>query len=410
MKITDVRTVLLTGPCTNDPFFSEARKYRSAAFIEIHTDVGLLGLGETYAGYFCPEVVPGIVDFFQPILVGKRVEDSGDACAWVQSLWDDMYRCGNFWCRTGLGAIVLTGIEAALWDLQGKVRACPAYRLLSDRVPQSLCCYATGGPSNYPLKRLEAKVAHYLSRGFHAVKIGAGYVSGGIFFSGSETPEQTPDFEEKKFAFLRKAFGAEVSLMLDAHMGNSPFGTWSYETAEAVVLALTPHELLFIEEPLPYSNVENYRRLSSTSNIPIAGGECLTTCEWDGYVANDAFDIGQPDASFLGGLLEFRRVSRLLECRGKTVATHAWGAGGSLMQNVHAGFAAANTLILEVPPDFGPLHSEVIGDSFRMKDGQVLPPETPGLGISLTVDLKNKFPFVPGSGEFVSVPGKALSC
>lgn len=52
MKITDVRTTLLTGPCTNDPFLREARKLRSAAFIEIFTDVGTIGIGETYAGYF----------------------------------------------------------------------------------------------------------------------------------------------------------------------------------------------------------------------------------------------------------------------------------------------------------------------------------------------------------------------
>ena len=60
MKITDVKTVLLTGPCTNDPFLSEARKRRSAAFIEIHTDTELIGIGETYTGYFIPEVVPEI--------------------------------------------------------------------------------------------------------------------------------------------------------------------------------------------------------------------------------------------------------------------------------------------------------------------------------------------------------------
>src|SRR5207248_11342464 len=53
MKITDVRTVLLTGPCTNDPFVSECRKYRSAAFIEIHTDTASSGLGESYNGYRC---------------------------------------------------------------------------------------------------------------------------------------------------------------------------------------------------------------------------------------------------------------------------------------------------------------------------------------------------------------------
>ncbi len=89
MKILEIKTVLLTGPCTNDPFLSEARKRRSAAFIEIHTDTEHIGLGETYAGYFCPEVVPEIVAFFAPILIGQNVDD-------IPELWNRMYQCGNF--------------------------------------------------------------------------------------------------------------------------------------------------------------------------------------------------------------------------------------------------------------------------------------------------------------------------
>ena len=61
MKITDVRTVLLTGPYSRDPYILAARPRRSAAFIEIHTDVGVVGVGETYAGYFFPESVPATV-------------------------------------------------------------------------------------------------------------------------------------------------------------------------------------------------------------------------------------------------------------------------------------------------------------------------------------------------------------
>ncbi len=52
MIITDVTTVLLTGPSTNDPFLYEARHRRSAAFVEIYTDTEIVGLGETYGGYF----------------------------------------------------------------------------------------------------------------------------------------------------------------------------------------------------------------------------------------------------------------------------------------------------------------------------------------------------------------------
>ena len=63
---------------------------------------------------------------------------------------------------------------------------------------------------------------------------------------------------------------------------------------------------------------------------------------------------------------------------------------------------------MEVPPDYGPLHSEIVGDAFQMKDGFVLPPETPGLGIVLSEATKARYPFKPGSGEFNSVPGKSL--
>ena len=57
-------------------------------FVEIHTDDGLVGVGEAYLGYFFPEVVPVIVDFFKPILVGVDALD-------VALLWKRMYRWGT---------------------------------------------------------------------------------------------------------------------------------------------------------------------------------------------------------------------------------------------------------------------------------------------------------------------------
>ena len=78
------------------------------------------------------------------------------------------------------------------------------------------------------------------------------------------------------------------------------------------------------------------------------------------------------------------------------------------MQNVHCGFAAANTVILEIAPDYAGLHADIIDESFVMQNGYVLPPEKPGLGIVLTNEIKSRYPFVEGSGEFNSVPGKLL--
>ena len=401
MKITDVDTVLLTGPCTNDPFLKEARTRRSAAFIELRSDDGLTGLGETYAGYFCPEVVPEIVDFFAPILIGQNVDD-------IPELWERMYHCGNFWCRVGLGAAVLTGIEAALWDLKGKLEGVPVHRLLGGAKHDRLLCYATGGPSNWPRERLAAKIEHYLGLGFGAFKIGVGSLGPeGSYLP--EDPSEAADFEGAKLEFVRSLVGPDVAVMLDGHMGNSETVTWDLETARAVAAAAEPFDLFFFEEPLHYTDPWGYAELCRSTSVPIAGGECLTALyEWRVFAERDSFDIGQPDASFSGGLGEFMKIAALLDGRGRKIATHAWGAGGSLLQNLHCGFAAANTCILEVPPDYAGLHSEIMAGAFVMEDGYALPPDRPGLGMVLTDDIRNRYPFVRGSGEFNSVPGKNL--
>lgn len=401
MKITDVRTTLLTGPCTNDPFLREARKLRSAAFIEIFTDVGTIGIGETYAGYFCPEAVPAIVDFFKPILVGQTVED-------IPELWRRMYHCGNFWCRVGLGTIVLNGIEAALWDLKGKWLGQPVHALLGGSKFDRLPCYATGGPSNYPKDRLAQKIDHYFSLGFRGLKVGAGSVSCDGWYMPKEAKEAA-DFETKKFAFMRAHAGKDAWLAMDAHMGNNHVTTWTLDVAMAVARAIEHFDPFFLEEPLHYTDPWGYAELCKATTTAIAGGECLTAAyEWRVFTEQDSFDIGQPDASFTGGLGEFLAVAQLLEKRGRKIATHAWGAGGSLMQNVHCGFVASNTAILEIPPDYAGLHSEIIDGGLVIKDGFILPPDRPGLGIVLTDETKRRYPFKPGSGEFNSVPGKIL--
>jgi L-alanine-DL-glutamate epimerase-like enolase superfamily enzyme len=412
MKITEVQTILLTGPCTYDRYLSEARQVRSAAFIRIRTDAGLEGIGETYAGYFLPEAVPEIVDFFKPILLGNGVED-------IPALWERMYHCGNFWCRVGLGAIVLCGIEAALWDLKGKQEQMPVWRLLQERWkkqfggitgPQKLPCYATGGPSNYPIDRLAEKIDYYQSLGFQGMKIGAGahYKGKGFVIPGD--PNKAAEFEAAKLSYLRQQFGDDLRLMLDAHMGNSATTQWGLETASAVAKSLEPYNLFFLEEPLHYTRPDLYSELCRTTTTPIAGGECLTAfCEWQSFLDQNSFDIGQPDASFTGGMDQFMQVAVALNKRGDKLAPHAWGAGASQMQNIHCGFACANTAILEVAPAYGPLHSELIGDSLQIEGGYVIAPDHHGLGIELTEATIERYPFIRGTGEFNSVPGKTLT-
>jgi L-alanine-DL-glutamate epimerase-like enolase superfamily enzyme len=404
MKIIDVQTILLTGPSTADPYFLEARRLRSAALVEICTDGSHTGVGETYAGYFCPEVVPAIVEFYRPILLGA------DPCE-IHTLRRRMEQCGNYWSRVGLGAAVIAGIEAALWDLKGKILGLPVYELLGGRCHDRLLAYATGGISNWPPDRLKAKIDFYLGLGFRAFKVGAGY-----YDPAARAPRPAPttsaivEMEASKAELMRSYVGDEVAILMDGHMGNPLGDPWDLAMARAVLRALEPFDLFFFEEPLPYSDSWGYGTLNSSTSIPIAGGECLTTLEEFRHFADvGGFAIAQPDAAWAGGLGEFMRIARMFDSRKQRVATHSWGAGVAQMQNIHAGFAAPNTAILEIPPAPGPLHTELWGDAFVMRDGYVLAPEQPGLGVRLNDEIKAKFPFVPGSGEFNSVPGKILS-
>jgi L-alanine-DL-glutamate epimerase-like enolase superfamily enzyme len=324
-------------------------------------------------------------------------------------LWRRMYHCGNFWCRVGVGTVVLSGIEAALWDLKGKLLDQPVHALLGGAKHARLPCYATGGPSNYPQEKLAKKIDHYFSLGFRGLKVGAGSYSPEAGWYKPETATAAAEFEADKLAFMRRHAGPDAWIMMDAHMGNSHGKVWTVEIAIAVARALEPYNLFFFEEPLHYTDPWGYAELCRATTTPIAGGECLTAAyEWRIFAEQDSFDIGQPDASFTGGLGEFMNVAAMMARRDRKIATHAWGAGGSLMQNVHCGFAAANTCILEVAPDYAGLHSEVIDGGFVMQDGYALPPDRPGLGIVLTDEIRRKYPFKPGSGEFNSVPGKIL--
>ena len=405
MKITDVKTVLLTGPSGHDPYLQAVRRCRSAAFVEIHTDAGLVGIGETMTGYHVPEIVPEIVEFFKPIMIGIADEQINP-----KRLWQRMYRCGNFWARVGVGVNVLAGIEAALWDLKGKMEELPVYELLGGRVHDRLLCYASGCESNYPWEKLTHKIDLYRDAGFLGAKLGAGWYDSDTdrSFAG-RTVQSWVDMESEKLELIREHAGKDFTVCLDGHMSNVDEGkvAWDVATAKAVLGALEPYDIFFLEEPLHYSDISGYAELRRATSIPVAGGEALSSREeFNQYARADALDIAQPDASLVG-IWAFQDIAGMFAIQNRRVATHAWGAGAAVMQNIHAAFATPNIAILEIPPLAAGMHTDIYADGYRFEKGYIMPPQAPGLGVVLTDAIKEKYPFVRGSGEWNPVPGKS---
>lgn len=413
MKITGVRTVLCTAPQRDN--FMKSRARRSAAFVIIETDTELTGLGETYAGYFVPEMVPEVVEFYAPILMEQSPLD-------IEVLYQRMFTAGKFWARVGLGSIVLSGIENALHDLKGKALGVPVYELLGGRCHETLPCYATGGTSPHDRGELAGKVEQYLSVGFNSVKLGAGTYRPGHPVLASRTAQEAADVEVAKIEFLRERFGDSFELNLDAHMDNlgEQDQIWDVATATGVFKALESYPVGFFEEPLPYTDKRAYAELRSGTQIPVAGGECLTSLEeWRDWLELEPFALAQLDASFMGGLNSFIQIARQCESNGVSIATHAWSATPGVAANLHAAFACPNAAICEMaaynPGQPGlnthmeaPLLSELWIEPPVLKDGRIRLADTPGLGVRLPDDFLERHPFQPGSGEFNSVAGKVL--
>ena len=416
MKITAVRTILCSAPHRNE--FMPIRHMRSASFILIETDTELTGIGETYAGYFVPEQVPAAVEFYAPILLGADPLE-------IDVLYRRLFVAGKFWARVGLGSIVMSGIEMALLDLKGKALGVPVYELLGGRCHETLPAYASGGPSYWPEDKLVGTIEQYMKTGYNAVKLGGGlYEAPGIPIYKDPTPAGAAATEVMKADILRRRFGGKFQLLLDGHMDNMREIDliWDEASAAAVLQALAPYGIGFFEEPLPYTDKRAYQSLRKRSTIPVAGGECLTSLEeWRDWMLDEpAFDLAQLDAAFMGGLGNFMKIAHLCELRGVPIATHSNTAAVGLAGNLHAAFACRNTRILEMLP-FNPsdpklnrhIAAPLLTDLWitppELKDGRIRLADTPGLGIKLTPEIINKYPYQPGTGEFCSVKGKILS-
>src|SRR5208282_5364775 len=106
MRITAIEPVLLTAPYGIEGAHISKR---SACFVEVSTDEGVTGIGETYAGVYVPELAAEIVRYFAQLLVGHDASNPN-------AVYRTAYWSSSYFGRTGLTVMVLSAIEIALWD------------------------------------------------------------------------------------------------------------------------------------------------------------------------------------------------------------------------------------------------------------------------------------------------------
>lgn len=265
-------------------------------FLKIHTNAGLVGLGEPVTEGRA-KTVACAVDEIAPYLVGK------DPRAVVHH-WQAIYRHA-FYRGGPVLTSALSGVDQALWDLAAKSLGVPVYQMLGGPTRNRVRLYARGGSP--------AQIREGMKQGFTAFKMGP---QGGRPARIVEN-KRFVDNVASHFASLREAGGPDIDIGIDFHGAIGP------ATAKLLIKALEPHQPMFIEEPINCQDHDLMAEIARGTHLPIATGERVYT-KW-GFrevLEKRAATILQPDLCHAGGITEVRLIAGMAEAYYAAIAPH----------------------------------------------------------------------------------------
>jgi len=354
--------VPLEIPCSFATRTVDARDY---CLVKVISKDGVVGHGFCYVGTTAGQLARiAISELLGPALIG---EDSSR----VEGLWQEMYRAALLHGRTGVVMRAISAVDIALWDLNARSLGVPIYKFLGhwakDRVP----AYASGGYylEGKTAEHLGQELASYVNQGFNAVKMKVGRL-------GLEE-------EESRIRAARLSIGPSVKLMLDAN------NAWhDLPTALLYCKRYEKYAPYWIEEPFSPDDIENHSRLARLTQIPVATGE-IEAGRWrfKELLDKGAAVILQADAAVCGGISEWRRIAHMAEGYGVTFCPH-WFHD----LHIHLVASAPNADSVEFFPDDKVLNfRKLINRQVVAVGGELLLPETPGLGFEFIDDVAAKY-------------------
>jgi galactonate dehydratase len=353
-------------------------------FVEVTTDTGLVGLGESGAWGF-QEATAATIERFAEYLVGKdplRIEHH----------WQYLYRWTHFRGSVVMGA--LSAIDIALWDIAGKHFDAPVHALIGGKVRErARIYYHVFGETT---EALCDGIADARKQGFTAV----GHLTPFV-----DAPREQPYFEThvgkirdaaSAVERYREAAGSDVDLCIEIHRRLAPY--------EAVQLGLAIQDStpLFLEDPVLPDNIDEMAYVASKIRVPIATGERFTSLwEFQMLLARGAAQMVRPDVCLVGGITGARKVAALAEASHVGVVPHNPLSPVSTAACLQIAATAPNFVLQEFPNETwgeaGDMRPEpdqlVAGAVVHDGAGFVDISDAAGVGVSLQPGAAERFPY-----------------
>jgi galactonate dehydratase len=340
-------------------------------WVRLHTDSGLVGLGETYPRNEAEAAL--VHSSMAGMLLGRDPRD-------IERIWADFYRAFDFQVSGGTEMRVLSAVNLALWDLMGKSVELPVYRLLGGKSNPEIRLYNTCFGYKYDFNKEPEKIMRELidRYGIKAIKIWPFDQAG---LRDQHEYVTNADIEEGLFPVrkLRDTFGNEIDIMIEFH------GNWDLTSATRIAKALEPYRPMWLEDMLLAGNFEQYRRLADSTSIPLTLSERLAgRMQFLSLLESRAVKYVMFDVTWCGGLSEAKKISSMAEAFQLPVAPHT--AGGPLLfyATTHLSTAITNLAIQESCQVFyESTWPTMLENPLVPRNGSVRAPEVPGLGMEI---------------------------
>lgn len=393
MKITAVETIQLA-------------EFPNLLWVQIHTDEGLAGLGETF--YAVAPVAAHIHETCARWLLGRDPRQID----LISHHFLDTYLGFN---SVGVEMRAASAIDIALWDLFGHLTGQPLHQLLGgasrDKVRVYNTCAGyqyvrskpTQGTENFGLPaKADRRLRPY--EDLHAFLTDAGELAESLLDMGitgmkiwpfDEAAEKsrgtdisTADLKKalRPFEQIRKTVGDKMDIHVEFH------SMWQLPAAIRIAKALEPFQPYWFEDPIKMSNLDALADYARRTNVWVTASETLATrAGFRDLFQKQAVSVCMLDVGWCGGISEAKKIATMAEAWALPVAPHDCTGPILLTASVHLALNCPNTLVQEMVRAFYyDWYPTLVTQLPPVERGYISAPPGPGLGTKLHPDVRKR--------------------